>query len=265
MATHYETLGVPEDSTQEEIRAAYRRLIRIHHPDIAGPEGALRTGEINHAHQILGDRDSRILYDSDLRRERNLSAPASDYVVFDDTVHDRTTETWVQSPQEDYDDRLRFVDYWDHPVTRRKLIMGIAGIALLGSGALVATSLSNIAALVSVGAAVLFGVLPKRSWLVALASVGLGVLSAYQTASPWGLVLLALVLSSLYLTRQGAQTFIGVMSGLSDDRRRRAQIRRDQKEREKDRLRAEREREYQRQAEERRRARQQRRADRRRE
>ena len=67
MATrdYYQILGVSRTATEKEIRAAYRKLARKHHPDVnAGDKGAEgRFKEINEAHQVLSTADSRKKYD----------------------------------------------------------------------------------------------------------------------------------------------------------------------------------------------------------
>ena len=62
---YYETLGVARGATEKEIRSAYRRLAREHHPDVnQGDKGAeARFKRINEAYQTLSDPDSRKKYD----------------------------------------------------------------------------------------------------------------------------------------------------------------------------------------------------------
>jgi DnaJ-class molecular chaperone len=62
---YYETLGVPRTASEKEIRSAYRKLARQHHPDLnPGDKGAEdRFKEINEAHEVLTDADKRKLYD----------------------------------------------------------------------------------------------------------------------------------------------------------------------------------------------------------
>src|ERR1700712_499315 len=51
--THHELLCVSPDATADEIRASYRRLIRIYHPDVAGAAGAAMTLRLNEAQDAL--------------------------------------------------------------------------------------------------------------------------------------------------------------------------------------------------------------------
>lgn len=65
-ADHYRTLSVPRKATQDEIKAAYRRLARVHHPD--KPDGCHeRFRKINEAHEVLSNPQRRREYDASLR------------------------------------------------------------------------------------------------------------------------------------------------------------------------------------------------------
>lgn len=57
----YETLEVSKDADQKEIKKAFRRLSRTHHPDKGGDEHKFK--EINAAYEILSDPDKRAAYD----------------------------------------------------------------------------------------------------------------------------------------------------------------------------------------------------------
>ena len=62
---YYETLGVPRTASEKEIRSAYRKLARQHHPDLNPGDKASeeRFKEINEAHEVLTDADKRKFYD----------------------------------------------------------------------------------------------------------------------------------------------------------------------------------------------------------
>jgi molecular chaperone DnaJ len=61
----YEILGIDRSATQDDIRAAFRRLAAKHHPDRnpGDPGASQRFKEINAAHQILSDPKKREMFD----------------------------------------------------------------------------------------------------------------------------------------------------------------------------------------------------------
>jgi len=62
---YYETLGVKRDSTESEIKSAYRKLARKYHPDVnKTKEAEEKFKEINEAYEVLGDKAKRQRYDS---------------------------------------------------------------------------------------------------------------------------------------------------------------------------------------------------------
>ena len=63
---YYEVLGVNKNSTDDEIKKAYRKLARKYHPDLNpdDPKAAeAKMKEINEAYSVLGDKDKRAQYD----------------------------------------------------------------------------------------------------------------------------------------------------------------------------------------------------------
>lgn len=61
----YEILGVSRNASQDEIKKAYRRLARKHHPDVNpnDPQAEQRFKEISQAYQTLKDPEKRAKYD----------------------------------------------------------------------------------------------------------------------------------------------------------------------------------------------------------
>lgn len=101
--SHYDVLGVTARATPDEVRDAYRRAARSHHPDAGGDSG--RMSELNAAWRVLGDPRRRAVYDHEMARRPAASqgpvvAPAS---TFDsgsdrwdvDADAYRTAEDWA--------------------------------------------------------------------------------------------------------------------------------------------------------------------------
>ena len=63
---YYSVLGIGRDASQDDIKAAYRKLARKWHPDVNAGDAAAekRFKEINEAHEVLGDPDTRRKYDA---------------------------------------------------------------------------------------------------------------------------------------------------------------------------------------------------------
>jgi molecular chaperone DnaJ len=62
---YYDVLGLKRGASQKEIKQAYRKLARKHHPDVnPGDKGAEeRFKEINQAYEVLNDTEKRKKYD----------------------------------------------------------------------------------------------------------------------------------------------------------------------------------------------------------
>ena len=62
---YYATLGVPRDASAADIKKAFRKLARKHHPDVATDKKAAEAKfkEINEANEVLSDPEKRRKYD----------------------------------------------------------------------------------------------------------------------------------------------------------------------------------------------------------
>ena len=65
MANYYDVLGVPQGASDKDVRKAYRKLAREHHPDVNQGNKASETKfkEINEAYSVLSDPEKRSKYD----------------------------------------------------------------------------------------------------------------------------------------------------------------------------------------------------------
>lgn len=63
---YYEILGVKRDSTQDDIKTAYRKLAKEYHPDMTGgnPDSEKRFKEVAEAYEILSSPQRRSGYDN---------------------------------------------------------------------------------------------------------------------------------------------------------------------------------------------------------
>jgi len=57
MENFYQTLGVSETASQDEIKKAYRKLAVQHHPDKGGDEDTFK--KISEAYDTIGDENKR--------------------------------------------------------------------------------------------------------------------------------------------------------------------------------------------------------------
>lgn len=63
LGNYYETLGVKENASTEEIKKAYRKLAVKYHPDTHLDESDDKMKEINEAYSVLSNPDKRQQYD----------------------------------------------------------------------------------------------------------------------------------------------------------------------------------------------------------
>jgi len=72
--THYEVLGVPATASEDDVRQAYRRLVKAAHPDVAGDAEDFRR--ITEAYDVLTAPAQRAAYDRGLPPRWVAAPPA---------------------------------------------------------------------------------------------------------------------------------------------------------------------------------------------
>ena len=79
MFTHYETLGVAQTATPQQIKRCYRILVKRFHPDLFPPGseaqacGGEKLKKINTAYAVLSNAQKRASYDAKLAKGRSPS------------------------------------------------------------------------------------------------------------------------------------------------------------------------------------------------
>src|SRR5215470_6778565 len=65
MQNPYDVLGVPKNASAKDIKAAFRKLAKKHHPDQNpdDPKAKERFAEVNQAYEIVGDEKNRTAFD----------------------------------------------------------------------------------------------------------------------------------------------------------------------------------------------------------
>ena len=62
---YYEVLGLQKSATDEEIKKAFRKIAKKHHPDLNpnDKEAEAKFKEANEAYAVLSDKEQRAKYD----------------------------------------------------------------------------------------------------------------------------------------------------------------------------------------------------------
>ncbi len=80
---YYQVLGVDKTASEQDIKAAYRKLARQYHPDVnEALDAEAKFKEINEAYEVLGDAEKRTKYDQlgvDWHRWQQAGGGPSDF------------------------------------------------------------------------------------------------------------------------------------------------------------------------------------------
>lgn len=63
---YYKTLGISKSASEKDLKQAYRRLARLHHPDVnpGNKQAEAKFKEVNEAYEVLSDKEKRKKYDA---------------------------------------------------------------------------------------------------------------------------------------------------------------------------------------------------------
>ena len=122
----YQVLGVPRNASSIEIRAAFVRLVKYHHPDHARKAGELpgRLHEVQLAYRCLSDSSARMAHDKVLEENERLHF-ARQRRVRDRLQRYDGRHPYPQPNQDDSQGRTR------HKVRWRFLLVAIVSVIIL--------------------------------------------------------------------------------------------------------------------------------------
>ncbi|KAF3885759.1 MULTISPECIES: J domain-containing protein [Nostocales] len=107
---HYETLKVRPDASQAEIKQAYRRLVKVFHPDsnqeTSDSDAIIR---INAAYEVLGDVQNRQNYDQKLRQRSDKASRSRQQRTASAQKQYQTTRQTGKEADEQIEEWLHFV------------------------------------------------------------------------------------------------------------------------------------------------------------
>lgn len=122
---YYDVLGVNPEASQAQIKSAYYKLCKIHHPDVNESEGSKnKFAKISEAYEILGSEKQRRIYNrsrypqAEKVRGHTTSTIDSNYEEFlkyRGTFHPRGTPTikhmWPRHEAYKFDEELHSYNY----------------------------------------------------------------------------------------------------------------------------------------------------------
>lgn len=124
---YYELLGVKQDASFEDIKAAYKKQMKLWHPDINKSSDAIEmSSKINEAKEVLLDNDKRKEYDEYLKNkvEENYNR----YTQRKHTVNNQQNNTYENKTVGKWEYFKEWVKYAN--ISKPKKVIGIIGVLL---------------------------------------------------------------------------------------------------------------------------------------
>lgn len=115
--TYYEKLGISKTATTEEIKEAYKALIKKYHPDVYQGDKSYaekKTKEINVAYDILSDPIKKAEYDDEISPKQTTYTPPSYNYEYTPPKYDTPPSNYNdyrKSYSRDYNYNYRYTDY----------------------------------------------------------------------------------------------------------------------------------------------------------
>ena len=96
MLDYYTILEVSSSATTIEIKKSYRRLARLHHPDLNQDALDTHIKRLNEAYEVLRDPVKRAAYDAQRREKKQRAEAQAAYQRRQQQVKREPEMTWVE-------------------------------------------------------------------------------------------------------------------------------------------------------------------------
>jgi curved DNA-binding protein CbpA len=96
MMDYYAILEVSPSATTAEIKRSYRRLARLHHPDLNQDALDTHIKRLNAAYAVLRDPLKRAAYDEQRAEEKRHAAPQAEYQPRQERTKREPEMTWAE-------------------------------------------------------------------------------------------------------------------------------------------------------------------------
>ena len=96
MLDYYAILEVSSSATTNEIKKSYRRLARLHHPDLNQDALDTHIKRLNEAYEVLRDPKKRATYDTQQREKKEQAEAQALYQRRQQQVKREPEMTWIE-------------------------------------------------------------------------------------------------------------------------------------------------------------------------
>lgn len=112
--THYEVLGVRKTASADEIKNAYKKLVKKYHPDVYVGDKAFaekKIKEINEAYDVLSDPEQKQEYDESINPQTTTSYNPQSYTSYGYSAPQYTYKTTSKRNAQARDSKYSYENY----------------------------------------------------------------------------------------------------------------------------------------------------------
>jgi DnaJ-class molecular chaperone len=96
MLDYYAILEVSSSASTSEIKKSYRRLARLHHPDLNQDARDTHIKRLNEAYEVLRDSEKRAAYDMQRRVKQQQAEAQAAFKRSQEQVKREPEMTWIE-------------------------------------------------------------------------------------------------------------------------------------------------------------------------